>query len=270
MTTDFAAAVSVPDDQIDLARAALLYARDAYPDLDPGAYLDQLDAWADALRPAIESRQSDPPFETLNDLLFDRLGFHGNETDYYDPRNSYLNAVIERRTGLPIALSAVYLELGWRVGLPLNGVGLPGHFIVRYDSAGRVWLLDPFHGGDVLSEADCARLVQRSTGGPFDPALLQPVTRRQMLTRMLTNLQAVYIHRDALAEARSVMERLIELNPDAPEYVRDLGLIHFRLGAYRQAIDRLESYFALKPGAPDTQSIRQVIQAARGELTRWN
>jgi len=271
MTSDFATVVSVPDDQIDLARAALLFARDAYPDLDPDAYLGQLDAWADAIRPAIESRQSDPPFERLNDLLFDQLGFRGNQIDYYDPRNSYLNQVVDRRTGLPITLSAIYLEIGWRVGLPLSGVGLPGHFIVRCDFDDRVWFIDPFHRGDVLSEGDCARLALKATGGlVLRRASLEPISRRQILVRMLNNLRAVYTQREMLAEAQPVTERLIETDPAAPGYVRDLGLIHFQLGAYRQAIDLLEAYFALEPGAHDTQDVRQVINAARTEMTRWN
>jgi len=272
MNTDFAAAVSVPDDEIDLARAALLVARDAYPDLDPDPYLAQLDAWAEAIRPTIGARRDDQPFEALNDLLFDRLGFMGNTSDYYDPRNSYLNDVIDRRTGLPILLSAIYLEVGWRLGLPLSGVGLPGHFIVRCAADARAWFIDPFDRGKVLSELDCARLAQQSTGGdlPFSRDLLQPVTRRQILTRMLNNLRAIYIQRELLAKAKPVMERLVDLNPDSPEDVRDLGLVLFRLGTYREAIDRLESYFALDPRAGDLDSMRQVIFAARSEMTRWN
>ncbi|HLF28668.1 MAG TPA: transglutaminase-like domain-containing protein [Anaerolineae bacterium] len=271
MTTDFAAAISSLDHQIDLARAALLFARDAYPGLDPDRYLHQLDVWADAIRPALASRRSEPPFEVLNDLLFDQLGFYGNDTDYYDPRNSYLNEVIERRTGLPIALSVIYLEIGWRVGLPVSGVGLPGHFIVRCDLDKRTWFIDPFHRGDVLSEADCARLVRQSVGDlPFSPALLQPVTRRQIITRMLTNLQVIYVQHEQFAQARTVIERLLELDPAAPEHVRDLGLIHFRLGAFRRAIDLLVAYAALKPKAGDLNSIQQVIQVAHGELARWN
>lgn len=270
MNDDFATAVSVPDDQIDLARAALLFARDAYPALEPAPYLAQLDAWADSIRPEIEARRSGPPFEVVNDLLFDRLGFHGNESEYYDPANSYLNQVIDRRSGLPITLSVVYLEIGRRVGLPVSGVGLPGHFIVRCDLPARTWYIDPFHRGDVLSEADCARLVSRTSGAPFDPAALQPVTRRQILMRMLNNLRVLYVQREMLPEAQPVIERLAELVPAEPSFVRDLGLIHFRLGTFRRAINLLESYFALQPGAQDLEDIRRVIQAARTEMTRWN
>lgn len=272
MNPDFASAVSVPDDQIDLARAALLYARDAYPDLDSNRYVAQLDAWAEVIRPEIRSRRSDPPFLPLNDLLFDRLGFGGNELDYYDPRNSYLNEVIDRRTGLPITLSVIYLEVGWRAGLALSGIGLAGHFIVRCDQDSRTWFIDPFHQGRILSETDCARLVYQATGGsqPFSRDLLQPTLRRDILVRMLNNLKALYVQRETLEQVQPVLERLLELQPNSPENSRDLGLIHFRLGTYRQAIDRLESYFALNPRADDIESIRQVIGAARGELARWN
>jgi len=274
MLSEFAQALVVPDHQINLARAALLYARDAYPELDPDAILRQLDAWAMAVE-QVET-DSDPssagaPFARLNTLLFERLGFQGNTGDYYDPRNSYLNEVIERRTGLPITISVVYLEIGWRTGLPLHGVGLPGHFIVRCDTADRAWFVDPFNRGQILSQDDCARIVKNTTGNSeFDRSLLRPATRRQILTRMLGNLRSVYVQSDKLAEARTVMERLIEIEPDSPEFVRDLGLINFRLGTYRQAIQLLESYFTLSPQAGDLESIRQVIHAARVELTRWN
>jgi len=271
MTTEFASIVSVPDDEIDLAQAALLFARDAYPEIDPDAYVGQLAMWAGSIRGAVESRRSDPPFEAVNALLFDRLGFRGSESNYADPRNSYLNQVIERRIGLPIALSVIYLEIGWRVGLPLSGVGLPGHFIVRCDLGSRTWFIDPFHAGGVLDEEDCARLMRRTAGDlPFSRRLLLPVTRRQILARMLHNLRATYVQRDMLREAQTVIERLIELDPTASEPVRDLGLIHFRQGAHRRAIDLLESYLGLAPDTDDIASIRQVIGAARAEIARRN
>jgi len=267
MTTEFATAVSVPDDEIDLARAALFFARDAYPELDPDAYVRQLDTWADSIRGAVESRRSDPPFRIVTDLLFDRLGFRGSESDYTDPRNSYLNQVIDRRTGLPIALSVVYLEIGWRVGLPVSGVGLPGHFIIRCDSGSRTWFIDPFHHGGVLDEDDCARLMRRTAGDlPFSRRLLLPVTRRQILARMLHNLRATYVQRDMLREAQPV----IELDPASGEPVRDLGLIQFRQGAFRRAVDLLEAYLGLAPDADDIASIRQVLGVARAEMARWN
>ena len=272
MNTDFIAAVSVPDAEINLARAALSYARDAYPGLDPDLYLARLDTWAGSIRPAVDARRDDMPFETLNDLLFNQLGFLGDTSNYYDPSNSYLNEVIDRRTGLPILLSVIYLEVGWRLELPLSGVGLPGHFIVRYDTTAHTWFIDPFHRGRVLSELDCARLAQQLTGSdlPFSRELLQPVTRRQILARMLNNLRAAYIQRERFAEARPVLERLVDLEPDSPENVRDLGLILFRLGTYREAIDRLVFYLALNPHAGDIQAMRQVMAAARGEMARWN
>jgi regulator of sirC expression with transglutaminase-like and TPR domain len=272
LTADFEALVSVPDPQIDLARAALTFAQDAYPELDPAVYLAQLDDWAAIIRPEVDAGSTHPPFQPVSDLLFERLGFSGNESDYYDPRNSYLNDVIERRTGLPIALSALYLEVGWRVGLNLNGVGLPGHFIVRCDQVDRTWFIDPFRRGRILDEADCARLTAEATGGslPFSHSLLRPSSRREILTRMLNNLKAVYIQREALEQARPVIERLIELNPRSAENMRDLGLVHFRLGTYRLAVSLLETYFALDPNAEDIESIRQVVSAARGELARWN
>jgi len=272
MNTDFVRAVSVPDNEIDLARAALLYARDAYRQLDPAPYLAQLDAWAETIRLQVAAYTGRRPFDPLNELIFDRLHFAGNTFDYGDPRNSYLNEVIDRRTGLPILLSTIYLEVGWRLQLPLSGVGLPGHFLVRYDSPEETWFVDPFHRGAILSEDGCASLMRQTAGGdlPFSPEWLQPVTRRQILSRMLNNLRAVFIQREMFAEARPVLERLADLDPTSAEVMRDLGLILFRLGAYHEAINRLESYFALNPYAGDIESMRQVIAAARGEITRWN
>ena len=272
MTLDFKHAIDLPDDQINLAHAALLFAHDAYPELDAATYLTQLDEWAETLRPQIDLRGDALPFQPLTDFLFDHLNFRGNQRDYYDPHNSYLNIVMERRVGLPITLSVIYLEIGWRVGLPLSGVGLPGHFIVRCDSPRDTWFIDPYNRGDVLNESDCARLIHQATNGrlSFDRTQLSPISRKLILTRMLNNLKAIYIQNEQFKEVQLVMQRLLDLDPESAEDVRDLGLVHFRLGEYRRAISTLESYFVLQRDADDIDDIRQVISAARGEMARWN
>lgn len=272
MSIDFKQAIAVPDGRINLAQAALLFAHDVYPDLDPATYLAQLDEWADRLRPQIDLLDEAQPFQPLNDLLFDQLSFRGNRHNYYDPRNSYLNVVMEQRVGLPITISTIYLEVGWRVGLPLSGVGLPGHFIVRCDGPRNTWFIDPYNRGDVLNESDCARLIHQATNGrlTFDREQLKSVSRRSILSRMLNNLKAIYIQNEQFTEVRQVMQRLLDLDPESAEDVRDMGLVHFRLGEYRKAISTLESYFILQKDADDIDDIRQVISAARSEMARWN
>jgi regulator of sirC expression with transglutaminase-like and TPR domain len=179
---------------------------------------------------------------------------------------------MEQRVGLPITISAIYLEVGWRVGLPLSGVGLPGHFIVRCDSPRGAWFIDPYNRGDVLNESDCARLIHQATNGrlAFDRTQLRPVSRRSILARMLNNLKAIYIQNEQFKEVRVVMQRLLDLDPESAEDTRDMGLVQFRLGEYRKAISTLESYFVLQHDADDIDDIRQVISAARGEMARWN
>lgn len=272
MSEDFKSTVSVPDDQINLARASLLIARDAFPDLDVQSYLKQLDAWAEIIRPAIDSPLQPMSIETLNDFLFDQLRFKGNDQDYSNPDNSYLNIVMKQRLGLPITLSIIYLEIGWRLGLPLSGVSMPGHFIVRFDTDTTTSFIDPFHRGDVLSESDCARLVEQIVGGrvAFGREFLAPASRRNILTRVLNNLKLLYIHKQDLATVKLVLERLLDLNPDDADDTRDLGLVLFRLESYRAAISFLEFYFALNPMATDVKEIRRVISIARGKMARWN
>src|SRR5512139_2917488 len=172
---EFRSAVQRPAAEIDLAQAALLYARDAYPDLDPVLYLNQLDEWAEDIRTDIGTAID--PVATLNRFLFDDLRFQGNRRFYGDPRNSYLNQVIDRRLGLPITLSALYIEVARRVGLQVEGIGLPGHFIVRYLDQTGVRYLDPFHYGQSLTVEDCRNLVIDLSNGAleFSPVMLEPV-----------------------------------------------------------------------------------------------
>jgi regulator of sirC expression with transglutaminase-like and TPR domain len=184
---EFRLAVQRPAADIDLAQAALLYARDAYPELDLALYLNQLDEWAADIRSDIAS--SNDPVDTLNRFLFDNLRFQGNRRFYGDPRNSYLNQVIDRRLGLPITLSVLYIEIARRVGMEVDGVGLPGHFIVQHHDWRGIRYIDPFHRGRQLTDEDCRNLVIDLSNGTLDfqPTMLAAVDARHILTRMLTN-----------------------------------------------------------------------------------
>jgi len=266
---EFRAAVQRPAAEIDLAQAALLYARDAYPDLDPALYLHQLDEWAADIRADIAT--SIDPIAALNRFLFDDLRFRGNRRFYGDPRNSYLNQVIERRLGLPITLSVLYGEVARRVGLQVEGIGLPGHFIVRHRDRGGVRYIDPFHQGRLLTVEDCRNLVVDLSNGAleFQPAMLEPVDARQILTRMLTNLKNAYVQEQQFDRAMPVVERLLDLAPDEPAHLRDLGLLHYQLDQYSPALQALNRYVLIAGAALD-DPVQQVIAHLQIQIARLN
>lgn len=186
-----ARSLDAPEDQIDLAAVALEIARIAYPDLDASPYLRRLDEMA-AL---VEYQRGDPlsVIEAINECLFERLGFHGNRDDYYDPRNSFLNDVLDRRTGIPITLSVVYMEVARRIDLPLQGVGFPGHFLVKHPGEPEI-VVDCFSGGQIMLQPDCEERLQAVYGRPVavEPAFLNSVTKKQIVIRMLHNLLPIY------------------------------------------------------------------------------
>jgi regulator of sirC expression with transglutaminase-like and TPR domain len=246
--------------ELDLARAALYLAAEEYPALDADAYVARLDAMA--------REAADLPLETapplgrllaLNRYLFAEQGFTGNAYHYYDPRNSFLNEVLDRHTGIPITLSVVYLELGWRLELPLAGVGMPGHFVVGYYPGSAPQYVDVFGQGRLLTREDCiARLQEQfGSGFVFRDEHLAPVTKRQILTRMLGNLKQIYMQRQDLDRALAAVERILLLNPDEPGEIRDRGLIHYRRGALREAHADLERYTHLAPDADDAETVRR-------------
>lgn len=224
---------SRPDDEIDLAAAALLVAEVEYPGLDVAHYLALLDGMADAVR-----KRASPPtrpliLQALNHHLYEELGFRGNEEDYYDPKNSFLNEVIDRRVGIPITLSVIYLEVGRRVGLALDGVSFPGHFLVQYrgdDDANVV--IDPYHGGIVLEREELEDRLKRALGQ--ETALtaehLQLASKRQILTRLLNNLRGIYQRGGEHERERGVLERLAILNPQDQRVTEALANLRKRPG----------------------------------------
>jgi regulator of sirC expression with transglutaminase-like and TPR domain len=271
--TSFEAEVAAAGEALSPARAGLLLAREvAYPDLRPSEYLARLDGLAAAARAEVPAAPGTHAHGlALAEWLFGRQGFRGNAADYSDPRNSYLNEVLDRRLGLPITLSVVFLEVAQRLGLPAHGVGLPGHFIVSVPAEDAPLLLDPFHGGQALSLADCAELVRRSAGHQvFDPEWLAPTPQRDIVTRMLNNLRQFYISVEDWPLAVKIAERLVVLQPGVAAHVRDLGILHYRAGAYRKASTLLTEYLARAPNAPDVQSIRDGRDRMLVELSRLN
>ncbi len=266
----FALVVDRPESSLDLGEAALLIAEDAYPSLDVDRYLAHLDALAEPLRPRVrEDSELIDTVQALNGHLFGEIGFRGNEEDYYDTRNSYLNDVLDRKLGIPITLSLVYIEVARRVGLTVVGIGLPGHFIVEARRDGESVLLDPFHGGVLLTPEDCERLVQEVYGGsvPFSEDQLEPVRKRAILTRVLNNLKRTYLTRDDPGRAWPVVEKMVHLNPESPLDRRDRGLLAYRLNRFAMARDDLQFYLAHRPEAPDRVAIRASLSAIESILS---
>lgn len=269
----FARAVDRPEASIDLGEAALVIALDAYPDLDVEAYLARLDALARPLEGPIRAATPLPAaIEAINGHLFGDLGFHGNQDGYYDPRNSYLNEVLDRRTGIPITLSVVYMEVARRLGVDVVGVGLPGHFVAEARRGDHSALLDPFHGGQVLGLEDAQRLVADVYGGsvPFSEDLLEPVPKRAILARILNNLKMLYLAAEDAERAWPVVEKRVHLEPDSPIDRRDRGLLAHRLNRFDIARDDLRFYLERMPDAPDRASIRGSIDAVEAILRMMN
>jgi regulator of sirC expression with transglutaminase-like and TPR domain len=261
-----------PQHPVDLARVALLIARDAYPRLHPRAYLRRIDRLADQLRPrlagSLEARTAE-----LSTFLFEECGFAGNTEHYYDPRNSYLNKVLDRQVGLPISLSLLAMAVGDRAGLPVVGVGLPGHFVAKaLGEDGDEVIFDPFNGGQFLDADACEALVTEIIGRPFEvtPEVLEATPPGAIVLRMLTNLKTAYLADRSHLRAARVAYRLAQLLPEDPTQRRDLGLLLVQADRPGPAVDHLKHYLAETPDADDTDDVRKILSRALGEVARWN
>lgn len=269
----FERAIARPDSEINLARAALLIATDEYPELEISAVLARLDEMADELRSRFPvQRDAQTIIPILNAYLFDELDFHGNLAEYYDPRNSYLNDVLERRTGLPITLSVIVLVLAQRLGLPIYGVGLPGHFMVKWRDAENEIVFDPFNGGEILDRRGIEARVRASSNPilPFQADWLEAVGTKYILFRMLQNLKQIFVRVEELQRAWQVVDKILLLDPRTGDEIRDFGLLSLRLGANRQAAISLEQYLLSHPDAPDADLMRVYLRRALEQVERLN
>ncbi len=262
--------VGKPESQVDLASAALLIALDEYPALDIQKYIREIDAMAARLRSEIDfspETRTMGAIEKLNRFLFHTKGFRGNNEDYYDPRNSYLNEVLERRVGIPITLSLVFMEVGKRLGLRIEGVGMPGHFIVKYLHNGWEVFVDPFNQGEILREDECRKRMelQYGAGFQFNRSFLASVNKQQILTRMLTNLKGIYIQRQEFRKALGAIEKIVLLNPESPSEIRDRATVHFRLNNLTSALADWVRYLELQPSAADAAEVKNQMTVA-GQL----
>jgi regulator of sirC expression with transglutaminase-like and TPR domain len=259
-----------PATPLDLAEVALLLARDEYPFLDVEAHLNELSAMAREAAPYLRGHLSHR-IQGLCRYLFHEMGFRGNQADYYDPRNSYFNQVLERRIGIPISLSAVTMAIGARAGLNIAGIGLPGHFIVKARDPRQEILLDPFDGGRILSSGDCEALVREATGAAPEAGLsLEPIPLGLMIQRMLRNLQAIYYKSQDWPRSIRIMERLRQLRPTDVVLRRDLGICQLRHGHPGKAIDHLRSYIENAADADDIEQVKQMLANAVKLVAQWN
>lgn len=290
---DFRRAVDRPEATIDLARAALAIALSDYPDLDIAAcvaHLDQVSikvarrlgndagvypvartvrAVAKVSAPKVpgavgESSSRDGVYRSiaaLNHVLFEQEGYHGDRDNYFDPKNSFLNQVIALKRGIPITLSVLYMEVGQRIGLRLQGIGFPGHFLVKYaDGQGEI-IIDPFNRGEIRSLTSLKKLLQELYGGriAFHPSLLDAVSKKQILRRMLNNLKATYLRDHDLVKGLAVVQRLLILEPNSAADLRDRGALYLKLECFNQALEDFERYLRLAPEAEDSPEVKERV-----------
>jgi len=266
----------VSRDQFNLAEASLMLAQDVYPNIDIPGYVGQLDRIAEAIKKRIAGDAfAEQKLKALNYYLFNEMRFSGNIDEYYDPRNSYLNEVIERRTGIPITLSILYLEVGKRLGLNLKGVSFPGHFLVKLSVKRGQLVLDPFTGGEAQSEADLRqRLAQVLPSEKAEQAqldqYLEPATPRQIIARVLRNLKNIYMQSGRHDQALAVMHRMLLVMPESAEELRDRGLLYQKLECFRPALSDLQNYLRRRPEAPDAAEIHGKIVELKESTARIN
>jgi regulator of sirC expression with transglutaminase-like and TPR domain len=269
----FAQEVTQEEDQINLARAALLISTYLNQTFDARRYLALLDDMAESARPAVLAAPDDREIiEALNHYLFEELKFQGNVQDYYNPVNSFLNQVLDSKRGIPISLSAVYMETGWRLKLPLWGVGLPWHFVVGYGPPASPIYIDVFNQGKILSEQDCLSLarVPSARYSSFKQQFLKPVAKTAILYRMLLNLKHIYIRLEDWDAAYKTVDLMLVVRPDMSHEYRDRGLLAYRLKRLQEAMFDLKHYLFLVPNSPDEAQLKQQIETIEQELLRLN
>ena len=265
---------STEDEAIDLAGAALAVAQIEYPELDITHYADRLDVLAQAVQ--AELRSSPTARETiavLNRVLFEKEGLRGNRDDYYDPRNSFLNDVLDRKLGIPITLSVIYMEVARRVGFPVAGTGMPGHFLLKhYDVMAGEIIIDAFNRGRLLTVDDCQTRLSEIYHGQleFQQQFLQPVTRREILMRILNNLRQIYFTQRNFGKGLAVLDLLLAIPPRSPEMLRERALVRLNLDQYVGAAQDLSNYLKLQPDAPDAEDVRETLEMVRQLVARLN
>jgi regulator of sirC expression with transglutaminase-like and TPR domain len=264
----FLAAVGREEEEINLAETALMVAQEEYPQLPIGRYLGRLDLLAEEVRDRLDDENADlVVLQELLGVLYNRQNFRGNREAYYDPRNSFLNDVLDRKLGIPLTLGIVLLEVGWRLGLPLEGVNFPGHFLVRFRGDAIDLLVDPYDSGAVRFEDEAQHLLDRVYGGMVrvQDSFLKRSTKREMLVRLLVNLKSLYLNVQDHSRALAAVERIQLIRPISPMEIRDKGVILARLGRRNEALEQLEAYLNVAPEAPDIDRIVGLVEELKNE-----
>jgi regulator of sirC expression with transglutaminase-like and TPR domain len=264
---------ALDEDALPLDRASLIMALEEYPDLDILGYLRRLDTLAARAEVLIGiDRAPINVIESINEVLFVQEGLRGNSDDYFDPRNSYLNAVLDRRLGIPISLSVIYMEVARRINFPINGVGFPGHFLIKHVVRDRDIVIDAFNLGRILTPNDCQELLDKVYSGSvtMHAGLLQSMEKRSILTRMLYNLKGVYTQKELYLKALSAIDRILMINPQTYSEIRDRGLLYMQTSLFAKALADLESYLTNSIAPEDSSYIRNHIQMLRSVVCAPN
>jgi|SRR5215469_1085322 len=263
----------IEDEKIDLVRSALVIARMEYPNLEIEEYAGRIERMA--RRAAAIAPDLDPvrTLAALNQVLFEQANLRGNRDDYYDPRNSFLNDVLDRGLGIPITLSMIYMEVASRMGFHLVGVGMPGHFLLKhYGADGQERLIDCFNRGDILSRQDCQTRLDEIYSGEMElrPEFLHPISRRQILTRMLNNLKTVYLSTRNFRKALPIADLILVIYPQSPEDLKQRALLRYSMGIHNLAAEDLDAYLKVAPKASDAEEIKQMALSIRRMLALMN
>ncbi len=266
-------APDVEDEKIDLIRSALVIARTEYPALDIEEYAGRIEGLSRRAA-ALAAGLGDPGIRAaLNQVMFEEANLRGNREDYYDPRNSFLNDVLDRGLGIPITLSIIYMEVAKRVGFLLSGVGMPGHFLLKhYGDDGQETLIDCFNRGDILSRQDCQSRLDEIYSGEMAmrPEFLHPISRRQILTRMLNNLKTVYLSTRNFRKALPIADLILVIHPRSAEDVKQRALLRYSMGKHALAAEDLDEYLKISPTASDGEEVRQMSLSIRRMMALMN
>lgn len=262
----FARAVEVPEEKIDLVQAALLIARTAFPDLDAHRYLERLDKWADRFHRGLNpSPTAGDILSRLNRILFDEEGLSGDQHSYYDPQNSFLNRVLDRKLGIPITLSLIYMEVARRAGVAVHGYALPGHFIAGLSQVSGPLYVDPFNRGEILTEEECRDLIRVHYGrtAALDSSWKAPASKKSIIKRMLRNLKGIYRQLNQDMQSFEMLQWILTVDPDAPEELKERGLLYETMGNSTYAVRDLEHYLAVAPASEDRQVVELKVNLLR-------
>ncbi len=269
----FAQIAGIDEDAFPLDRAALTLAMEEYPGLNISEHLRRLDTLAARADVLIGIDRSPVNcIESINETLFVQEGLRGNSEDYYDPRNSYLNQVLDRRLGIPVSLSIIYIEVAKRIDFPVCGVGFPGHFLAKHVAKSRDIIIDPFNMGRILTMNDCQELLDKIHSGKVEmnPSLLQPMDKRAIITRLLYNLKGIYMQNEKYNQALSVIDKILLLNPGTPSEIRDRGVLFMQTSLFARALADLQQYLAHSSSPDDRSYIENHIKMLRNIICEPN